>query len=381
MDGFAGLIAEPVRDKRERSASCTAAAAGLGTATAATPNSAAWLARTSGWAPPAARATTRNRPGLRRTMSSAWVPIEPVEPRITTSRGARVWPATAGSVGITGPLSDTRPGGRAAALTLTSDGGPVPPNSRSRCYLQVMSQRPRGGDDRLAGDRLALRAEDRLVRERGRLELTLDAQRQRVADPIQPGQRLIGGQVPAVPGRVALDRRGVGFQCVISELADTGIELLVASSQAGDARAAKRMVRAGQDLGDHPAVMLVVVPEAGQVHQRGPDVGLVGPRAGGAAVRDHFLAAVRPGGIRALVRRQALEPELPDAWPDEADVVRVDLGGVVAVVPRVLVVDRHAIRGVAGTRARDAIVAGRRALLQVVVGLGELGQGRPVLSS
>jgi hypothetical protein len=35
-------------------------------------------------------------------MSSAWVPIEPVEPRITTSRGAAVsWDST-------GPLSATR---------------------------------------------------------------------------------------------------------------------------------------------------------------------------------------------------------------------------------------------------------------------------------
>ena len=34
----------------------------------------------------AASAATRKRPGLRLMMSSAWVPIEPVEPRITTSR-------------------------------------------------------------------------------------------------------------------------------------------------------------------------------------------------------------------------------------------------------------------------------------------------------
>ena len=64
----------------------SAAAAGLATATAAGPNSAACRASRSGWPPPAASATTRNRSGLRRMMSSAWVPIEPVEPRITTSR-------------------------------------------------------------------------------------------------------------------------------------------------------------------------------------------------------------------------------------------------------------------------------------------------------
>jgi hypothetical protein len=43
-------------------------------------------------------------------MSSAWVPIEPVEPRITTSRG---W-------AFTGPLSDTWRQRHAAALTLVS---------------------------------------------------------------------------------------------------------------------------------------------------------------------------------------------------------------------------------------------------------------------
>jgi hypothetical protein len=50
------------------------------------------------------------------------VPIEPVEPRITTSRWAGAVPITGDS---TGPLSDTRRHGRAAALTSTSDGGAV----------------------------------------------------------------------------------------------------------------------------------------------------------------------------------------------------------------------------------------------------------------
>ena len=36
--------------------------------------------------PPAVRPTTRNRSGLARTRSSAWVPMDPVEPRITMSR-------------------------------------------------------------------------------------------------------------------------------------------------------------------------------------------------------------------------------------------------------------------------------------------------------
>ncbi len=51
------------------------------------PNSSAWAASRPGLPPPAASATTRNRPGLRRITSAAWVPTEPVEPSSTTSRG------------------------------------------------------------------------------------------------------------------------------------------------------------------------------------------------------------------------------------------------------------------------------------------------------
>ncbi len=40
----------------------------------------------SGFDPPAVRPTTRNRSGLARTRSSACVPIDPVEPRMTMSR-------------------------------------------------------------------------------------------------------------------------------------------------------------------------------------------------------------------------------------------------------------------------------------------------------
>ena len=49
-------------------------------------NSATCASNRSRWLPPAVSATTRNRSGLARTMSSAWVPIEPVEPSTTTSR-------------------------------------------------------------------------------------------------------------------------------------------------------------------------------------------------------------------------------------------------------------------------------------------------------
>ena len=67
-----------------------AAAASSATATTGTPNSTACRASSAGLPPPAASAATRKRSGLRRAMSSAWVPIDPVEPRITTSRGASV---------------------------------------------------------------------------------------------------------------------------------------------------------------------------------------------------------------------------------------------------------------------------------------------------
>ena len=55
------------------------------TPTTSTLNSTAWSASRSSRSPPLARPTTRNRSGLRRITSSAWVPIEPVDPRITTS--------------------------------------------------------------------------------------------------------------------------------------------------------------------------------------------------------------------------------------------------------------------------------------------------------
>ena len=80
-----------VRDDSSLIASVTdGAAASSATATTGTPNSTAWRASSAGLPPPAASATIRKRSGLRRAMSSAWVPIDPVEPRITTSRGAGV---------------------------------------------------------------------------------------------------------------------------------------------------------------------------------------------------------------------------------------------------------------------------------------------------
>ena len=108
----------PGRSAAARSASPTAPAAlSSATATTSAPNSTAWAASRSGFPPPAARPATRNRSGLRRMTSAAWVPMDPVEPRMTISRG----PACAASIP---PLSWMRgePGNRT---------GPAP---HSACY-------------------------------------------------------------------------------------------------------------------------------------------------------------------------------------------------------------------------------------------------------
>ena len=63
-------------------------ALGRATATRGAPNSMACWASRAGLPPPAASPATRNRSGLRRITSRAWVPIDPVEPRMTTARGS-----------------------------------------------------------------------------------------------------------------------------------------------------------------------------------------------------------------------------------------------------------------------------------------------------
>src|SRR3984957_11526623 len=180
-------------------------------------------------------------------------------------------------------------------------------------------------DDRVAAERLGPGREDRVVAEGGRFELGLDLQGDRVPDLVQGHEGLIGGQVPEVTGRTALDRLGVGLQGEGAELPDAGVELLVAGAQGGHRRATERAVRRGQDLGDDPAVVLVVVGEPGQVHHGRADVGLVGPGAGGAAVDDLDLAAVRAGRVRAVGRARAVQAQVPDPGTGEADVVGVDL--------------------------------------------------------
>ena len=63
------------------------------------PSSSACAASSATFAPPAASPTTRNRSGWARTTSSAWVPIEPVDPSTTTSRqtGGALTPPVSGT--------------------------------------------------------------------------------------------------------------------------------------------------------------------------------------------------------------------------------------------------------------------------------------------
>ena len=63
-----------------------AAAASSAPPTCGTSKRTACRASSSTFEPPAASPTTRKRSGLRAAMSRPWVPMEPVEPRITMSR-------------------------------------------------------------------------------------------------------------------------------------------------------------------------------------------------------------------------------------------------------------------------------------------------------
>ena len=77
------VVVAPARSNASRNAGTTSARY---TATCGTWNSAACLANSSTWAPPAANPTTVNRSRWRAMTSNPWVPMEPVDPRMTTVR-------------------------------------------------------------------------------------------------------------------------------------------------------------------------------------------------------------------------------------------------------------------------------------------------------
>src|SRR5215472_6068408 len=148
------------------------------------------------------------------------------------------------------------------------------------------------------------------VLEGGRLEVPLDLARQRVPGQFQLAQRLVGRLVGLAAG--ALDSLGRGLQGRGPEIADARVELLVALPERGDALAAQRRVRVGQDLGNDPAVVLVVVLQSGEVQHGRPDVGLVEPRTRGVAAGNGDLPAVRARGVRAFAGGGAVHPEVLD---------------------------------------------------------------------
>src|SRR5450755_5073236 len=217
-----------------------------------------------------------------------------------------------------------------------------------------------GGDDGLAGQGLEAGGGHGTVLERGGGQFALDRLGEVVAGLLQRGQDAIGARVGGVAGAGALHGPGARLQGGRAELADAGVQLLVAGPERGDRGRTQRAAGTGQDLRDDPAVGLVVIAQAGQVQQGGPDVGLVDPGAFRAAARDGDLAAVRAGGAGARTGRVAVQAEMPDPRAGDAEEVGVYLGGVVAVVP-----GEPGVLGDTGAGAR------RRARGQEVVGLGE----------
>src|ERR1039457_1342373 len=163
---------------------------------------------------------------------------------------------------------------------------------------------------------------DRRVAEGGPLKLTLDQQSQLVPGDIELPERAVDGQVRGVARAGALDRVGVGLERVGAEVTDAGVELLVALAERGHAMRPQRVAWALHDLRGHPPVVLIVVAQPGQVDQRRPAVGLVGPWSGQVLLRYSDLPAVRARRARACARRVAVKPQVPDAGTGEARIVR-----------------------------------------------------------
>src|SRR5581483_2653119 len=190
----------------------------------------------------------------------------------------------------------------------------------------------RAVDDQLAGLGLRARLADDPVPEGRVLQLALDQAGQPVPGHLETPEGLVGGGIRRVAA--AVDGLRVGLQRGGTELADTGVELLVALPERGHPGSAQRPVRVAENLGDHPAVVLVVVPQPGQVQDGRPDVGLIHPWTG-EVVLDHLdLAAVRPGRGRALARRRPVEAQAAYAGTGEPHIVGIDLRGVITVIPR-----------------------------------------------
>src|SRR5215469_4846743 len=190
-------------------------------------------------------------------------------------------------------------------------------------------------DDALAGHELALRVLDRGVAVGRRGQLGLELAGQGVPRLLQGQQGRVDRLVLGVARRARLDRVGRGDQGEGAELADAGVELLVARREVLLGHAAQVRRHVGEDRGDHLAVTLVVVGQAGQVQGGGPDVRGVRPRAGvaGLGADDRELAAVGARRRRAVGGTAAVDAERLDAGAGKAREVGVDLVGVVTVVP------------------------------------------------
>src|SRR5215469_2050748 len=104
-------------------------------------------------------------------------------------------------------------------------------------------------DDQVARERLDTDAVYGLVTEGRARELDLDRVDELVPGLLQSLQGRVGVQVRAVASAVALDCVGGCRQRRGAELADAGVQLLVALAQLRDARLSECVIRVGQDLG------------------------------------------------------------------------------------------------------------------------------------
>src|SRR5215469_18082051 len=281
-------------------------------------------------------------------------------PLVSQAPGSPTRPATA-----KGP--DERTAGCATARRATPEWprGGYPPRGHSSSLCLARAGHPVGlVDQSLAGHRLAARPWYGHVGGGCRRQFSLDLASQLIPGGFESAKLRVGRRKDVVSWASALDGARGRYQRRRAELADARVELLVALPERCHVRCGKCTVRAGQDLRDDSAVGLVVVPQPGEVHDGRPDIGLIHPRAWQVLVGHLDVAAVwarRGDGVGS----RPVQPQVLDPRPNEADVVGVDLGGVVAVIP-----------GESGA-LRDARPAARLPeVLEEVVGLGEIGKRR-----